>query len=228
MKTTVIIAFVATVLINLVLMPMLIPMLLMSTWYNVRKYKVLISAIILTVFGVIGTYSWFWVETGRWGGRSFFGAVFIIPISVILVSKLLRIPYGDLMDLCAPAECVMLILMKVKCIIDDCCEGRVLFNSSSGTEIVFPSQIVELANALILGVVLIFLSKNEKRRGTIYVWYLLLYGITRFILNWFRAENDPFALGLTAGCFWSLCSIIVATVFLITIKKLQTRKKAIN
>lgn len=206
------------------ILSMLVPMLIMSIWYNVRKYKVVISAIILTVFGVVSTYTWFWIETGRWLGRSFFGAVFIIPIAVILVSKLLRIPYLDLMDLCAPAECVMLILMKVKCIIDDCCVGRVLFVSSNGAEVVFPSQIAELVNALILSVVLLILSKNPKRRGTIYVWYLLLYGITRFILNWFRAESEPFALGLTAGCFWSLCSIVIAVSIFAFIK----RKKPSN
>ena len=198
---------------------MIMPMLIMSAWYNIRKYKVLITTVMLTVCGVIGTYAWFWVETGRLGGRSFFGAVFIVPILFILVSKLLKIPYGDIMDLCAPAECVMLVLMKILCVIEGCCEGRVLFVSSNGAEVVFPSQIAELINALILSVILILLSKNEKRRGTIYVWYLLLYGITRFILNWFRAENDPFALGLTAGCFWSLCSIVAAVSIFIFIKR---------
>lgn len=192
---------------------MLLPMLLMSKWYAITKWKTVLAALCLTVCGVLGTYLWFWVETGgRWSGRSFYGAVFLVPVMFLAVAPMLRMTYARLMDLCAPAECIMLVLMKVLCLLDGCCGGMLLYTTENGTEIYFPSQMVELVNAAVLCGVLLWLSRKEKHRGLIYPWYLLLYGATRFVLNFFRAESN---LKLTNGGIWSLLAIAIGGCFLL-------------
>ena len=87
----------------------------------------MIISVLLTVSGTLGTFIWYAIESGGFGGRSFYGAVFIVPLLFIPVAYLFRIPYAKLMDLCAPAECMMLVLMKALCLMEGCCGGRVLF-----------------------------------------------------------------------------------------------------
>lgn len=192
--------------------------------YKTRLWKSLPVSIILTVTGTIGTYVWFLIENSSFGGRSYYGAVFLVPIAFIYISKLMRIPYGDLMDFCAPAECVMLAIMKYQCLVDGCCGGRFLFLSSQGEEIFFPSQIVELVNAFIIMVFLMAMALSQKKRGKIYPWYLIIYGSTRFILNFFRADAAPLLLGLSAGSLWSLLAIFIGVLW-ITDRKIMIIKK---
>lgn len=193
---------------------MLTLMLIIGVKYRLKLWKCIPIALILTITGTIGTYIWFFVENSWFGGRSYYGAVFIVPIAFIALAKLMRVSYGDLMDLCAPAECVMLAIMKLQCLIDGCCGGRVLYTTAEGIEVVFPSQIVELANAFLLMLVLMIMAFLPKFRGKIYPWYLVLYGATRFVLNWFRAESTPIMAGLTPGCLWSLVAIFFGILWL--------------
>ena len=204
---------------------MLLPMLLMSKWYTVGKVKTILAAVCLTICGVLGTYLWFWLETGgRWSGRSFYGAVFLVPVMFLAVAPMLRIQYARLMDMCAPAECIMLVLMKILCLLEGCCGGMLLYTAADGTPVLFPSQMVELANAAILCGVLLWLSRKEKQRGLIYPWYLFLYGATRFILNFFRAENS---LKLTSGGIWSLLAIAIGGCILLASNKKKEQREIV-
>lgn len=195
-------------------MVMLIPMLIQSKWYNIKLWKSIPLALMLTLVGTLSTYIWNFVESGNFYGISFFGAVFIVPIVFIAVSKILNIRYGILMDLCAPAECAMLVIMKSLCFVNGCCYGIGLYTSKLGGLVRFPSQIVELLNALILVVVLLYLSKQIKNRGLIYPWYMILYGSSRFVLNFFR-DTSPVFLFLGFGSVWALVSLIIGISIMI-------------
>lgn len=205
---------------------MLAPMLIMSKWYAIPSWKTVLATLFLTICGVLGTYIWFWLETGgRWSGRSFYGAVFLVPMMFLAVAPILRISYSRLMDLCAPAECIMLVLMKVLCILDGCCGGMLLWTTESGTEVFFPSQIVELINAAVLCVALLWISRKEKQQGLIYPWYLLLYGATRFVLNFFREQSN---LRLTNGGIWSLIAVVIGGTFILVCHYRRKKKERVD
>lgn len=191
---------------------MLLIMLLMKR-YGIRLWKSVPVAVLLTVAGTVSTYIWFFVESSMFGARSYYGAVFLVPVFFLAVAKWMRIPYGDLMDFCAPAECAMLILMKYQCLVDGCCAGRFLYVNAEGIAVVFPSQLVETANAVVIMVILVCLALNLKNRGKIYPWYLLLYGASRFVLNWFREDTDPLLMGLPAGNLWSLIAVFIGVLY---------------
>ena len=195
---------------------MLVPIIIQTIWYKTEIWKSIVVSVLLTVTGTIGTYIWFFVENLHFGGRSFYGAVFIVPIVFIVISKFLHISYGYLMDLCAPAECIMLAVMKAKCLVDGCCTGRFLGFFLNGEPVIFPSQIAELISALVLCVVLMILAYKSKFRGALYPWYMVLYGITRFILNFFRDvwENGT----IPYGTIWSIISLIIGVIWLFALK----------
>lgn len=199
---------------------MLVPLLICASWYGIKPYKCVIIAIMLTVVGTSGTYLFGFIENQfRFGSRSFYGAVFLIPVIFGLAARLLRVSYGDLMDLSAPAVCVMLVLMKVLCKIEGCCGGRELFVTAEGISVFFPSQIVELVNALILSAVLLVMSRKERFRGRIYPWYLVIYGCTRFVLNIFREAWATKEMLLPFGNIWSLVAILIGVVWLIAAQR---------
>ncbi len=191
-------------------------------WFASRFYdkipvwKLLIAAAALTVIGLLGARLMSGIESGNWTGRSFYGAVFLVPVLMFPVAVILHIPYSIIMDMCAPAGCVMLALLKVKCSIDGCCKGRIF--TTSGGEFRFPSQKVECVAAILLMIVILLLIRSRKQAGKIYSWYLMLYGVTRLILNQFR-ETKPWIGPLAAGTFWSLVAIGIGTAVLVVMRK---------
>lgn len=188
-------------------------MLLCNVSYKLHKGKTVLCAVLLTVCGFLGTKLMYLIENGDFGGQSFFGAIFFTPLLMLLVAKLLKLPAASVLDLSAPAESVMLALMKVPCLLTGCCEGKVLTTNPYGAEVRFPSQIVECAVALLLALLLYWLSGKPTLRGKLYPLYMVLYGATRFVLDLLR-ETTPFLLGLSAGCFWALISVAVGLVIL--------------
>lgn len=193
---------------------MLIPIIIQSRWKEVPIWKSVIVTLLLTATGTLGIYVWFFVENLEWGGRSFFGAVFLVPLVCIPAARILKINYGVLTDISAPAGCAMLALMKLKCYLDGCCRGIRLYRDEMGVAHYFPSQLVELTNALVLCVILMILSHDKKRTGCVYGWFFLLYGSTRFILNFFRSGTTPFLWILPAGNVWSLVAVLVGVYWL--------------
>lgn len=193
-------------------------MLLCNVSYGFSKRKVALAAVLLTVCGVLGVKLMFFIENGSFGGQSFFGAVLFTPLLMLAVAKLLRLPAAGLLDLSAPAECVMLALLKVECLLTGCCVGRVLYVTPLGAEVRFPSAIVECAAALLIALLLYFLSGKQKLHGRIYPLFMVIYGATRFVLNFLR-ETTPLLLGLSVGCLWALLSVIIGSVLLVLLAR---------
>ncbi len=189
--------------------------------YPIPKWKIAVSTILLTISGILGAYLMGFIENGRWGIQSFYGAVFLVPVMMWLPAMLLKIPYGVMMDICAPAECIMLALLKINCKITGCC-GGLYFYPWEGMKFQFPSQIAECITAILLMLFLIHIIKKKTHRNMIYPLYLLTYGIIRFILNFFRFSH--FWIGpLAAGTFWSLISIAIGGIVLL-IDRYKRRK----
>ena len=201
---------------------MMAVMFICHRWRPYAMWKLPCLSLLLTVAGVVGVKLMFFIESGTWGGMSFFGAILFVPVLFIVVRLLFHIPYGELMDLCAPAECIMLALMKVNCFFEGCCVGRVVSVDVSGAEIRFPSQIVEFVFAFAIMVTLIVLMRKKGSAGKIYPFYMIFYGTSRFVLNLLR-ETSPFIWILPAGNFWSLISIVVGVVWLCVLKKSRER-----
>ena len=190
-----------------------IPMTLGAVRYGIAWWKGIITTVLLTVFGLIGTILIFYVETGRFGGTSFFGAVFLVPIAFALVSLVLRMPYTRVLDLCSIGLCVTMALLRFNCLKSGCCGGRILFGS-----VRFPSQMVELVVGLGLAALFVYwIYRTPRRHGLIYPWFMALYGAIRSVLNLLRQEwvdylelDNPFPRGM----IWSALSLVIGLLWL--------------
>lgn len=207
---------------------MSIPILALSAQYQINKVKAFLATVFLTVFGTMGTFLMYYVENLRFGGLSFYGAVFLVPVAFLLVAPVLKVSYGKLMDLCAIGECIMLALMKVHCIIGNCCFGRELFVLPDGQPILFPSRIVEMAAALVIFCVLVRWAKVGKNQGQLYAWYLLLYGSSRFILNFFRAAWQDRNGSIPMGTIWSVIAVMIGIIMLWAARRRHQKKEELQ
>lgn len=199
---------------------MLLMILQRKKYKGAAIWKMILLGFLLTVTGVAGTMILFYIESGRFGGTSFFGAVLFVPL-LILPALLLGLSYRDILNLCAPSECLMLAIMKVDCLVSDCCIGKYI--PSLGIQ--FPSQIVELIAGLLIMVVLLLIEKH-RRNEPLYAWYLVIYGVVRFLLNGFRYGQKPFVWILPNGHFWALISIVIGAVWLLCDRTLCRKANA--
>lgn len=187
---------------------------------QVAIWKMVLLTLWLTITGVLGTMILAYIELGEFGGTSFYGAVFLVPI-LILPAMLMRITYKDILNLCAPAECAMLLVMRFDCLDKGCCFGRYL----PALEFQFPSQIAEMVVAITIMITLIQMHRKD-RKVQLYPWYMILYGVCRFILQGFRyGGTDPWVLGLSQGHFWSLIAVVIGTVWLLLSRARKTAAK---
>lgn len=186
-----------------------IPALYIQSRRNRSKiWKIVPLTAVLTVFELAGTMLLFFVENGYFGGMSYYGGILLMPLFCIIISKVFFIPYLNLMDMFGAAAGGMLAVMRLQCVYFGCCNG-IKINLSNSCSFDFPSPIVELVTVLVLMCIVVYLGKYEKYRGKLYPIYLILYGSTRFILNWFRLGNEPFVWILPPGNFWSLVAIAI-------------------
>lgn len=184
-------------------------------WYGISMWKSIIVSLTLVFTGLFGSRVWYFVENGNFGGRSFYGAVFFAPLVFLVIAKLFSIPYLYALDFCAPAGSLTLALVKIQCLRDKCCQGKILYIDENREYVRFPSQIVEMVAFFIICAILFFLSSRKKMRGKIFPCFLVLYGASRFILDFFRSIEAPYALGLSAGSFWSLISFLVGIAWIV-------------
>ena len=184
---------------------------------DVPIWKMIALGFLLTIAGVVGTMLMYFIENGSFGGTSFFGALLFVPL-LIIPAMLLRIPYKTILDLCAPSEALMLSIMKLDCLANGCCVGKYL----PRFVFQFPSQIVEMIASL--GVMFVLLGLEKKQRTHLYAWYLLLYGVTRGILNWFRYGTKPWLWILPNSIVWSIVSIVIGILWLSASRKRRGQK----
>ena len=191
--------------------------------YEIPLWRGVIATALLTVTGTLGTLIMYALENGKWGGISFYGAVFLVPVVFLAVAPMLRIPYRELTDLCAIGECIMLALMKVHCLINTCCRGRILFTTAEGTAVRFPSREAELVLGLIIFTILLCWALKGKNRGELYAWYLLIYGCCRFVLNIFRQAWVDKVMLLPFGNIWSIVAVAAGLIWLLVLRRQKTR-----
>lgn len=193
-------------------------------WYGISSKKFVPIVLIIVVSAVIGTKLWFFVENGYFGGRSLYGAVIFPSVVFVFASKLLDIPYWKAMDFVSPGGCLIAGVAKLQCLKDGCCQGRFMFYNKENALMRFPSQIVEMVVFFLIVLILMIMASKPKFRTKIYPWSLILYGGTRFFLDFLRETVPSYLFGLSAGSFWSLCSFIIGAAILVVMKRKEKNK----
>lgn len=193
--------------------------LLLNKKRGLPTWKVLVAIAVMIVTGYLGITILHYIEEGD-AGMSFFGSIFFSVPSLWVLCKALKMPFDFLMDLSGPVCAVFLVLSKLNCLYQGCCDGYLIGYASNGDFIYFPSQIIECVNGILIFVILMLMWRSAKNYGCIAPAFLLLFGTTRFVLNFFRANLETFRLFEGTGLFipkghlWAAICIIWGIIWM--------------
>lgn len=140
------------------------------------------------------------------GGMSFHGGVIGVIVAGVIFSRRRKVSFLRLADLCAQAAPVGLGLGRIGNFINGELFGRqtgvpwgVIFREGGGVPR-HPSQLYEaFLEGPVLFVALYLLGRKKKPAGTIFWAFISLYGLFRFIVEFFREPDIQ--LGFITGSF---------------------------
>lgn len=172
----------------------------------------------------------FWKVFAIWeGGIMFVGGLIFGIISGLIYSKIKNIDWKKAADAVAPALAIAHAVARIGCFGYGCCFGKptslpwgVKFPVSSPAwyhyvvELgmkqlprVHPTELYHSLSNLLIGVFLLLLSKKQKFPGQIFFLYIILYGVTRSLLDTLRADV-PYIGPLTGSQIVLIPAVIVA------------------
>ncbi len=137
-----------------------------------------------------------------WSGDGFliYGGIGAAFLFVWFYCKKKNISFVTYFDHCLPSVPLAQGIGRLGCFFAGCCYGK---PTDSFLGIVFPegglapagiplwpTQLVSAAWNVLLGLFLIWISKRKNSRGLVFFWYILFFGLGRFIIDFFRDDGQ--------------------------------------
>lgn len=196
----------------------IVTMLVMNCFRGRKKDVKILKAVLITIIVVaisfLGAKILYYIEQPhillsnglRFSGVSFFGSVYLVPVLMIIVAKLFKQNYYELMDFVSPSLMLMLAVLRIGCYLSDCCGGVML--NVSGENFRFPAQITECVIDILIMFGLLLYEKFWKNKGRQYFLIMVYYGAVRFVLEYLRDTPKDW-LGLSHGQCFAVISVLI-------------------
>lgn len=200
---------------------------------NINPDVIFNLAFIAFISGIIGARAFYTLENFNYylknpieiimlqhGGLSWFGGLILGSLSGIVYLKAKRLPIYKILDLIVPFVALAQAIGRVGCLLNGCCFGKV---SKFGIyfpvhkAILIPTQIYSTLSLLLIFVLLRFAQDRPHKEGEIFFFYLLLYSVKRFFIEFFRADNNIIFFGLTLFQILSIVVFLLSAIKLIAI-----------
>jgi phosphatidylglycerol:prolipoprotein diacylglycerol transferase len=170
----------------------------------------------------------------RAGGVFYGGLILSFAVGMWLIGRY-KLPVWSTADLYAPGIALGHVIGRLGCLMAGCCYGRptdlpwgITFTSpvaadNAGTplnEALHPTQLYDAgAEMLILLILLTFERRGRPFAGRTFWLYIVLYAISRFIVEMFRGDPRGTIAGLSTSQFVSLVTLPIAVVMLIRLRR---------
>ena len=162
----------------------------------------------------------FWVITGDFGGQNVIRIFLFVPLILLLYAQTFGVDFKTSLDFAAPVLCIAQAFGKIGCTISGCCESFWevswgVYNPYTETRL-FPVQIAEGITALIIAITVIAMASRKGFRcgGRTMAWMWVMFGPTRVIWEFFRA-NEKLFWGLSELALWSVALTVAGALWLI-------------
>lgn len=168
-------------------------------------------------------------------GGVFYGGLIAAVIVAIWYMRRHRLPVWTTSDAFAPGIALGHVIGRLGCFLAGCCFGRatdvpwaITFHSEYAAQNVgttlnvplHPTQLYEAgAELVILGLLLMFERKGRAFPGRTFWGYMLLYGVTRFIIEFYRGDPRGMVGALSTSQFVSVILVPVSIVMLIVLAR---------
>lgn len=162
-------------------------------------------AALLTGSGVAGATLLYFLETGAFGGVSFYGSVFLIPIIMPLFGLLFRLKPGQTMDICGPCVAIMIGCLRFSCFLTGCCGGWTACIGSICFE--WPTQMLDSIGDFAIMTWLLHKESGEPQSGKLYPIFMVAYSAMRFFLEFLRDTSKDW-IYLSHGQWFAILAVV--------------------
>lgn len=167
------------------------------------------------------------------GGLIFLGGFLGALLSGAIYIHMKKISFWKVVDSVTPSLALGLFFGRIGCFLNGCCFGKacdlpwaVTFppNSPAGYQMagiaIHPTQLYSSAYGLLIFIVLMLLDRKKHNDGFLFAIFLILYGASRFTVDFFRFyESQMFLIdGIGFNQIVSLL-LVAGGVILLAIKK---------
>src|SRR4051812_18578742 len=170
------------------------------------------------------------LSLARSGGVFYGGIILAVLVAFWYIAKH-RMPFWTTTDVFAPGIALGHVTGRLGCFAAGCCYGRpttlpwgVTFHNplaaaNVGTPLgvaLHPTQLYEAgAELLILGILLFTEKKGKPYAGRTFWLYMLMYAISRFIIEFYRGDPRGEMLGLSTSQFISVILAPLSVLMLV-------------
>jgi phosphatidylglycerol:prolipoprotein diacylglycerol transferase len=183
--------------------------------FNANADDVTTYVILLVLAGIIGGKVFFYLEDPSFyfryperlvsnfgSGFVFYGSfIFAVPL-MLYIYRRFHWPTLKMLDIMAFVACIVHAFGRMGCFFAGCCHGKptdsifgVTFTNPSCSANplgipLHPTQLYEVFMLLLILIALHFAKYKIRYHGQLFLLYVFLYAIGRFVLEFFRGDND--------------------------------------
>lgn len=203
---------------------------------DIRILKTWLKAIGSLAIVFVTGFAWMlrigWAQTGftRFGDNNIVKGYCFFAVFALIPAKLFKIDKKVVLDFIAPACALTQVTGHLSCNFAGFCHGYPwkygIWNPVLH-EYLFPNQFLESLVALAVCIACIRFAKKKDFRadGTVYPFFLVSFGATRFLLEFLR-DNTKLFWGISDLALWALLMVVVGAVWLTAAKSSGKRKSA--
>jgi phosphatidylglycerol:prolipoprotein diacylglycerol transferase len=171
-------------------------------------------------------------------GGVFYGGLITATLVAFWYIRRHKLPFWTTCDMFAPGIALGHVIGRIGCLMAGCCYGRptnlpwaVTFTdpfaaANVGTPLNVPLHPTQLYEAGAELLILIFLLVTERKGrpypGRTFWGYMLLYAVSRFVIEFYRADERGVILGLSTSQFISVILAPLSVFMLIRLRRRTT------
>lgn len=171
-------------------------------------------------------------------GFVFYGALIGGLGGIAIFARRNKLPFFSLTDYFIPALVLGHAFGRIGCFFAGCCYGMecespisIVFPSGSAAPAgipLLPTQLMESAFLFLLCAFLVWQLTKKKSFGTVSGWYMVLYGVWRFAIEFFRRDERGFVGALSTSQFISIFIVLGGIALLVLVKTGVLKKTVLD
>ena len=194
-----------------------------------KQVAIIVPAVYIPV--VAWMFFLYWAESGftHFGGNNIVRIFIWVPLFAWPVAKILKIDFKQMVNFLAPLPCAVHGISHFGCIFEGCCYGYpteyfTIWNPALH-EYRFAIQPIEATVAiLIIAFIIIYdRQKQYSRDANAYPLMLILFGSTRFAMEFMR-DNEKLFWGISNLAIHAFVMFVVGLVWLLIVWIIRKKK----
>lgn len=165
-------------------------------------------------------------------GLVFYGGLIGCILFILLYSVIFKIPFWGVLDILIPALPLTQGFGRIGCFLVGCCYGvpsphGIMLNASPVAPhdvALLPIQLIESAGVFALFLIMMVYGSKHREPGKLFSLYLIVYGILRFVLEFFRYDAIRGSIGPLSVSQWFSIGATAVGIYFAWFYKKKSRK----